>query len=95
MAEATQANKVSLREALRLNGRALGLLWKERPQLILSMALSSAAGSLAPYIGIFFSARILNELSGARDAQTLARLVFWALIVAALRVLAHGAARRW
>ena len=95
MAEATQANKVSLREALRLNGRALGLLWKERPQLILSMALSSAAGSLAPYIGIFFSARILNELSGARDAQTLARLVFWALIVAALWALTQGAARRW
>ena len=58
MAEATQVNKVPPREALRLNWRALGLLWKERPQLILSMALSSAAGSLAPYIGIFFSARI-------------------------------------
>ena len=91
MAEATQANKVSLREALRLNGRALGLLWKERPQLILSMALSSAAGSPRA-LHRHFLFRAHPKRTSRADAQTLARLVFWALIAAALGANARAGA---
>ncbi len=76
----TESGRVSVREALRLNGRAFAL-WRRRcPQLFLSTALSTLFEALTPYVGIWFSARIIDELAGGRDPETLKRLVLLTLV---------------
>ena len=76
----TESGRVSVREALRLNGRAFAL-WRRRcPQLFLSTSLSTLFEALTPYVGIWFSARIIDELAGGRDPETLKRLVLLTLV---------------
>ena len=51
--------KTSWREAVRLNNRAIKLLFKEYPQFVLSRFFSIAAESLSPYVGIYISALLI------------------------------------
>ncbi len=68
-------NKVSLGEAFALNIKAVKLWHRNMPGYMLSSVGKCILSALAPYAGIYFAARILDELSGARDAKTLATLV--------------------
>ena len=55
---------ISVKEAFSLTCRAFALLWKTCPGNQLSTFLCAAAGSVTPYVGIWISAQILNELAG-------------------------------
>lgn len=87
--------KISFREAFRLNRRAMQIWWQEYPAIFLSSAVFSLVNALSPYVGIWFSARIINELAGARDVQTLIHLVTAALASAAVLSFLKAALERW
>ena len=51
----------SMREAIRLNKRAIGIWWKESPGMLVSLLFYVVTGALLPYAGIYFPARIITE----------------------------------
>ena len=81
--------------AWQLNLRAWKMMFRERPGYFVSNLASSVCEALAPYATILLSARILSELAGSRNPQSLA---FWAgmtVAVTALLALAGGALKQW
>jgi ATP-binding cassette subfamily B protein len=71
-------------EALKITIRGYRLWWDANPRIILAPIFCATAEGLAPFVGIYLSARIINELAGARDAGTLAKLVVATLVSAAV-----------
>ena len=61
--------QISFRETLLLHARGIKELGKILPQLLPSLGCQAAAAALTPYVLIFFSARILTELSVARRPE--------------------------
>lgn len=86
---------ITLKEAFSLNCRAFFLLRERCPGLWLSTLLSSVMLSVTPYIGIWISARLLNELAGARDPKTLRNLALAALLSTALLTLINSILSRY
>ena len=84
-----------LKDAARLNGRAIRYLYRRYPQMILSRVLYAAWTSLAPYAGIYLAALIIDELAGARDTQRLLLLVLVTLSVAAVTALVTALLNKW
>lgn len=82
-------------ESLRLTLRGWRMWWKLRPTLLVSMALSAVVKAVTPYTSIYFSARIIGELSQGRNPQMLAWWVGWLLGVTAGLLLLGGALSRW
>ena len=69
----------SLRDSLQLTLRGYQVLNRYFPGLVLSMILYNAFTAAFPYVGIWLSARIINELAGLRRPDLL-----WKLVLAAL-----------
>ena len=82
-------------EAASRNLRALKLWHGLCPCLLPSILLSSAFTALSPYMTIWLSARLVDELAGLRRPQTLLTLALAELLSAALLALAAGALKRW
>lgn len=81
-----KTEKITLREALHANARAFVLLYRACPQAFLATACYMTVHALAPYIGIYISAQLINCLSTTRD---IAQLRFWVL-AALISALALG-----
>ena len=88
-------DKVSLREALKSHLRAFQILNKQCPKMFLSSFICSVIGAATPYVGIYLSAQIINELAGERDPKTLWQLVIMAVVSAALLALLNAILSRW
>lgn len=82
-----------------LNRRAFFLLFKKAPLFFISVLGEKAFTSLLPFIGIFFSARIVNELvliySGQGALSKIKSLVLLSLILTALCMLVSSLFKRW
>ena len=70
-------NTKSWKEAFRLNRRGFLYIFRSHPQMILSKTLQGVWAALTPYVGIYFSARVIQELAGGRDPG---QLSFWVLL---------------
>ena len=66
---------MKIRERLALTARGYRMLGRYCPGLIRAKVLSAAAETLAPFVTIWFSAGIINEIAGDRNAGRLALLV--------------------
>lgn len=87
--------RLSLRDAVQYNLRAFKTIYATRKK-VLALRLSKLAfAALTPYIGIWLSARILDELAGARDPKTLMSLVLWTIGSAAVITLVQSLLDRW
>ncbi len=73
--------KMPLVKAIRYNGRAWGIWWKQCPGLFVSITLSSFMTAVSPYVSIWMIARIVDELAGSRQPQAVLRLVLAFLFV--------------
>ena len=62
---------------------------------VLSLALSSIVEAAVPFINLFFSAMIINELAGARSPQRLTELVLWTIILNLSAMLMQKGLERW
>ena len=86
---------LSIREAFKLNFRAIRLICRADPRLILSQTLASTWKSITPYVGIYLSARIIGELAGARDPRRLQYLVLLTLGSTVIIALISALLARW
>lgn len=87
--------KITLGRTLRANNRALKLVYAHYPQMVISQYISVVWDSLTPYVGIFLSALVIDELAGSRDIQRLQTLVMIALISAAVISLGTALLKKW
>ena len=71
--------KIPWKEVYALNKRALGLWCRECPMLFVSSGLHSVTSALIPYLTLYFSARLLDELAGTRMPERLTRWVIMLL----------------
>ena len=71
--------KIPWKEVYALNKRALGLWCRECPMLFVSSGLHSVISALIPYLTLYFSARLLDELAGTRMPERLTRWVIMLL----------------
>ncbi len=95
---ADKKNKTELssyRQAIQMNLRAWRIWQKKCPKFFLSILLYSVFTALVPYVTIWLSAQIINELAGGRDPQRLFQLVLIQLISAAGMALVSGVLLRW
>ena len=90
-----QSDKVSLREAVRLHRRGLGDIRRSCPGLVSSSVLSNAVSALIPYVTIYLSARIINELAGLCRAETLWTLVLITIGAEAVLNLLSYTLKHW
>lgn len=86
---------LSYREAFRFNRKAFLLLYKRYPQMFTSSIICVIWDALTPYVGIYLSARIIDEIAGSRDPETLKRLVLYTLFSAALISLVTALLSKW
>ena len=86
---------VPLRKAFSVYWRGLRLWHRICPQIIWSSVASVGIRSISPYVTIWFSARIIDELTGNRDTQRLWRLVLLTIIVTGLMTLLSILGNRW
>ncbi|MBT1179882.1 ABC transporter ATP-binding protein [Bifidobacterium vespertilionis] len=85
----------TLRKAWRLNLRALGLYWRNRPGWFAAITISALFDAAFPYATIWLSARLIDELAGARDPDRLRMWVLLTLAVGLALGLASAAAKHW
>ena len=64
-----------LKSSFALHGKAARIWYRKYPKLFWSILLCALAKSVVPYINIWLSAQIINELAGARQPQRLWMLV--------------------
>ena len=95
MARKAKTNKIPFLEVIRLCSRGYRMWFKEYPMMVFSSVISAVVGSLAPYVGIYLSAQIINEIAGSRYASVLTRLVLIALISAVVISMLNAGLSRW
>ncbi len=91
----SQQKKATLKETFISARRAYGIMHKEFPGLIGVVAASRAFSALLPYVSIWFSAQIINELAGMRRVDVLRPLVLWALGSALVLGVIREILERW
>lgn len=88
-------NKTTWREAFRCNIRAIKLWWKIYPQVLVSDILQRVAAVFLPYINIWFSARIIEELAGDRNREVLRSLILTLLVLDAFLGVVKAGFEHW
>lgn len=86
---------LSWREAFKINIRAIRLIYKKAPKMVMSRMIFVVWRALTPYLGIYFSALIISELSGNRDLERLKELVILTLISQSVITLVDALLRKW
>jgi ATP-binding cassette subfamily B protein len=88
------AEKPTLRDSLQLQLRGMREIDRIRPGLLPTIAAIALVKALTPYVTIFFSARLLEELAGNRNADALRRWAVLAVAVGGVLALATAALTR-
>ena len=73
--------RISLREAVGLHKRAFRMLHQYSPGFFPLTALHAVVTSIIPYVTVFFSARIIDELAGPRRPDVLWQWVLATILV--------------
>lgn len=90
-----EKSKMTWREMIKYNNRALKLLYERYPQMVLSWLISVVWEALTPYVGIFLSALVIDELAGSRDVERIKYLVLITLASAAIIALGSALLSKW
>lgn len=95
MKKQNNRQRMSGKKCAAITIRAFRLLCHIYPGVITSMIANIIWKALTPYVGIWFSARIIGELAGGRNPEVLKNLVLLSLICAAAVSLVGGILGRW
>ena len=87
--------KASWGDTFRLNWRAARIWFSQYPNMFYSAAADYGLKTILPYVTIWFSAQIIDELTGSRDPNRLLKLVVLTLIVTTVMALLQAVAHRW
>ena len=92
---AQKTDKITLKEALHVNFRAFREINRYCPGVFAAEATHSVVSAIAPYITIWLSAQIINELATLRRADVLWKLVVITIVASALTTLVTGLLGKW
>ena len=87
--------RLSWLEMLKVNQRAYLLFYKRYPRMILSRFALIIWKALTPYVGIYFSALIIEELAGAKNPGRIRFLVLLTLFLIAAGSLVTALLEKW
>ena len=90
-----ERGKISFSQAVSLHLWAARKWWDMEPKLFISNILLSLVNTLSPFVTIYCSARIIDVLSGSRNADELWKWIGITLIVTALSGICIAFLRRW
>ncbi len=82
MSQKQKNSKIYLYEAICLGIRGYRLWWKKYPMMFCSSIAYAVVGALTPYVSIYLTAQIINEIAGERDSSILLQLIFITLFSA-------------
>ena len=90
-------NKDSLpmKESLKMNMRALKVIYHHYPQMVLSNLISQIWKAITPYVEIYLSALIIGEIAGNKDTERLKFLILVALASAAVIGFGSALLAKW
>ena len=88
-------NGMKTKEAITITLRSLKDIHRYVPGRIPAMVLNAVVGALKPYVTIWFSAQLVNELAGLRRADELWKWAFLTVTMTALVGVLHAVLRRW
>ena len=91
----SSSEKITLKETMQIHFRAYRDLRPYCPGAFASTAAYAAVNALGPYVTVYLSAQLINELAGARRPEILWPLVGLTLAVGAGLVLLTGALLHW
>lgn len=86
---------MSWRKVFRSNKRVVSIALKRSPSIVFATFANVIWKALAPYVVIYMSALIINELSQGRDPERLRRLVLITLVSAAVISLITALLDKW
>ena len=92
---AKQETMASFQETVRSMARGYKLWHQYASKLLPSAALYSAFSAVSPYVTIYLSSQILNELAGERDPQRLLWLVVLTISLTAALGAITALLNRW
>lgn len=87
---ANKKDKITLKETWQIHWRAYKDIRHLCPGVFAVTAIHSSVKALLPYVTVYFSARIIDELAGLRSAEELVRLVIIALVCIGTMTLFTG-----
>ena len=90
-----KSDKITLKETWQVHWRAYKDVRRFGSGVFAAAALYAIAKALSPYVTVFFSARIINELASLRRPEELTKLVLAALVSMAFMTLLTGMLLRW
>lgn len=85
----------NLNSSWAINNRALKMIYKKYPQMVISTFIQSIWTAITPYVGIYLSALIIEELSGTRDVNRLKTLVLLTVVSGAVISLISALIIKW
>ncbi len=85
----------SWKETISYNYRALSIFYKRSPKTVISRIICTVWNALTPYISIYFSALIINELTGERNINRIKVLVIITLCTSAVTALIGAMLNKW
>ena len=88
-------DRLSFREAMAYSWRGLKLWWKAAPQLLLSGAAKQAVTALAPYLPLYFTARLVNVIAAGAATDEVWRTLALLLASTAAAGAAQAAVNCW
>ncbi len=87
--------RMSWKEVFQMNSWGLKMFYERYPQMVASRFISVIWNALTPYVGIFLSALVVDELVGNRDVQRLQMLVAITLASSAIIALGTALLNKW
>ncbi len=87
--------QMSWGKMFKLYNRAFKMFCKRYPQMVSSRLISVIWNALTPYVGIYLSALVIDELAGDRNAERLKLLVLITLASAAAIALGTALLYKW
>lgn len=90
-----KSDRITLRETLSIHLRAVKDANRVMPGVFLPTVLSAIAEAASPYMTIWFSAQLINELAYARRVDELMKWVLLTVMVTAVMGLIRAGLKRW
>lgn len=88
-------DRLTFREAMAYSWRGYGIWWKAAPEVLLAAGVHQTVAALSPYVPLYFTARLLNEIAGGGDADRVWRTLAALLASTAVVGLVQAAAVCW
>lgn len=82
-------------KTVQLSLRGFRVWWRENPSLLISVLICGVVSALTPYADIWLLARLIDEIAGGRDPQTLTAYVIALMGTSAILSLLCAGLTRW